>query len=446
VSVPEVHYTRSGDVAIAYQVVGDGPMDIVFVRGTLADLLAAWDQPLFVDHVEGLASFARVILFDKRGSGLSDPVIELPTLEVRMDDVRAVLDAVGSDRTTLWAGQEGTRLAVLFAATYPERTNALVMYEPSARGLWALDYPWAPTEEESAAALREMAEHWGDRDYLADRGRRYVPSKAHDERFIDWYVWYTRRSASPSEAVAFHRMMADGDVRDVLPAVRCPTLVFHRPASRDEVGDIASRIEGAKLVEVPGLVDGFSWANTAANAFMLEETRRFVGGVSGPALVDRVLATVLFTDIVGSTERASELGDEGWRRLLGRHHEAVRRVLERYRGREVGTAGDGFLVTFDGPARAVRAAVDAREAVRPLGLEIRAGVHTGEVELSGGDVTGIAVHTGARVAALADPSEVLVSSTVKDLVAGSGIEFEERGEHELKGVPGAWRLYAVVDA
>ena len=320
------------------------------------------------------------------------------------------------------------------------------MYDPSARGLCAPDYPWARTEEEWAVELREVAEQWGDRDFLADRGRRYVPSKAHDERFIDWYVWYSRRSASPAEAVAFHRMMMDGDVRDVLPAVRCPTLVFHRAASREEVSDIASRIEGAKLVEVPGLVDGFSWANTGANAFMLDETRRFVGGVDRPPIVDRVLATVLFTDIVGSTERASELGDEGWRRLLGRHHEAVRRVLEQYRGREVGTAGDGFLATFDGPARAVRAAVDAREAVRPLGLEIRAGVHTGEVEVVGGDVAGIAVHTGARVAALAAPSEVLVSSTVKDLVAGSGIEFDERGEHELKGVPGTWRLYAVRSA
>jgi class 3 adenylate cyclase len=446
VSVPEVHYTRSGDVAIAYQVVGDGLMDIVFVRGTLADLLAAWDQPLFVDHVEGLASFSRMILFDKRGSGLSDPVSELPTLEARMDDVRAVLDALGSDRATLWAGQEGARLAVLFAATYPDRTNALVMYDPSARGLWAPDYPWAPKEEESAVELRELALRWGDREYLADRGRRYVPSKAHDERFIDWYVWYTRRSASPAEAVAFHRMMTDGDIRDVLPAVRCPTLIFHRPASRDEAGDIASRIDGAKLIEVPGLVDGFSWANPAANAFMLEETRRFVGGVGGPMSVDRVLATVLFTDIVGSTERASELGDREWGRLLEHHNEVVRRVLERYRGSEIATTGDGFLVTFDGPARAVRAALAAREAVRPLGLEIRAGVHTGEVELADGDVAGIAVHTGARVAAAARAGEVLVSSTVKDLVAGSGIEFEERGEQELKGVPGTWRLYAVTDA
>jgi class 3 adenylate cyclase len=241
-------------------------------------------------------------------------------------------------------------------------------------------------------------------------------------------------------------MTMDGDVRDVLPSVRCPTLVLHRPIARDEAGDVASRIPGARLVEVPGLVDGYSWVDERANAFMLDETRRFVGGVGGPMSVDRVLATVLFTDIVGSTELASELGDREWGRLLEHHNEVLRRVLERYRGSEVATTGDGFLVTFDGPARAVRAALAAGQAVRPLGMEIRAGVHTGEVELADSDVAGIAVHTGARVAALARPSEVLVSSTVKDLVAGSGIEFEERGEHELKGVPGTWRLYAVVGA
>jgi class 3 adenylate cyclase len=446
VDVPEVHYARSGDVAVAYQLVGHGPMDLIFVRGTLADLLAAWDQPLFRDHVEGLAAFSRVILFDKRGSGLSDPVGELPTLETRMDDVRAVLDAAAAERAVLWAGHEGTRLAALFAATYPERTSALVLYDPSARGLWAPDYPWAPTAEEWEAELRELAERWGDREFLADRGRRYVPSLAFDERFLDWYVWYARRSASPAEAVAFHRMTMDGDVRDVLHAVSSPTLVMHRPQAREEARAVASRIEGATLVEVPGLVDGFSWADRSANAFMLEETRRFVGGVGGPPVVDRVLATVLFTDIVGSTEKASELGDHAWRRLRERHHEAIRGVLDRFRGVEVETAGDGFLATFDGPARAVHAGLAANEAVASLGLTIRAGVHTGEVELHGDGVTGIAVHTGARVSAIAAPGEVLVSSTVKDLVAGSGIEFEERGEHELKGVPGTWRLYAVVDA
>jgi class 3 adenylate cyclase len=446
VSVPEVHYTRSADVAIAYQVIGDGPMDMLFMRGTLADLLAAWDQPLFVDHVEGLASFSRVILFDKRGSGLSDPVSELPTLEARMDDVRAVLDALGSDRATMWTAHEAARLAVLFAATYPERTSSLILFDPSARGSWAPDYPWSPTAAEWEVELQEMADRWGDRSYLSERGRRYVPTRAADERFVDWYVWYMRRSASPSEAVAYHRMAMDGDVRDVFSAVRCPTLILHRPEARDEASDVASRITGAKRVEVPGLADGFSWADPPANAFMLEETRQFVGGVGGASLVDRVLATVLFTDIVGSTEAASELGDEEWKRLLRRHHEAVRRVLDQYRGHEVSTAGDGFLATFDGPARAVRAALAAHEAVEPLDLRLRAGVHTGEVELVGDDVAGITVHIGARIGASAAPGEVLVSSTVRDLVAGSGIEFEERGEHELKGVPGRWRLYAVVDA
>ena len=421
-------------------------MDLVFVRGTLADLLAAWDQPLFVDHVEGLASFSRVILFDKRGSGLSDPVTELPTLEARMDDVRAVLDVLKSEQTVLWAGHEGVQLAALFAATYPERTRALVAYDPVARGSWAPDYPWARTADEWAEELRQVSERWGDRDYLSARGRDYAPSRADEERFIDWYVWYMRRSASPAEAVSFFRMSMDGDVRDVLPSVRCPALLLHRRSTRDEAAYIATLMPDATRIEVPGLVDRFSWADTRANAVLLEETRRFVGGVGGRALADRVLATVLFTDIVRSTELASELGDREWRRLLERHHDVVRQVLERYRGMEVGTAGDGFLATFDGPARAVRAALSARETLRPLGLEIRAGVHTGEVEVIGEDVAGIAVHTGARVADVARPGEVLTSSTVKDLVAGSGLEFEDRGEHELKGVPGSWRLYAVADA
>ena len=445
-NVPEVHYARSGDVAIAYQVVGDGPMDIVFVRGTLADLLAAWDQPLFVDHVEGLASFSRMILFDKRGSGLSDPVNELPTLEARMDDVRAVLDALGSERAVLWAGQEGTRLAVLFAATYPERTRALVMYDPSARGLWAPDYPWARRRTSGLPSF-ESLRAWGDRDYLADRGRRYVPSKAHDERFIDWYVWYTRRSASPAEAVAFHRMMMDGDVRDVLPAVRCPTLVFHRAGSREEVSDIASRIEGAKLVEVPGLVDGFSWANTDANAFMLDETRRFVGGVEPPA--------------DSSTECSRRCcSPTSWARRSGRASSATRAggaCSSAITKLSAACSSSTEAVRWERPATgswprstARRAQCDAAvDARKPCGRSASrsAPVCTpAKSRSSAASVAGIAVHTGARVAALAAPGEVLVSSTVKDLVAGSGIEFEERGEHELKGVPGTWRLYAVLDA
>ena len=441
--VPDIKYARSGDVAIAYQVVGEGPLDIVFVRGTLADLLAAWDQPLFVDHVRGLASSGRVLLFDKRGSGLSDPVRQVPTLETRMDDVRAVMEAAGSERSVLWAAHEGTRIALLFAATYPERTRALVLYDPTARGLWASDYPWAMGNEEWRRELREIGQRWGDREYLSERIFRLAPSRAGDEAFVDWFVWYMRRSASPAEAVAFHRMSAEGDVRDVLATVRAPTLVLHRTPAREEAEYVVRALREASRVEVEGLQDWFSWADPERNEILLEETRRFLGGLSAPVRDDRVLATVLFTDIVGSTERAAELGDAGWRALVQRHHVVVRGELARFRGEELDTAGDGFFAAFDGPGRAIECALAIREAVRSLGLEIRAGLHTGECERIDGKLGGIAVPTGARVAGLAGAGEVLVSQTVKDLVAGAGLTFEERGEHELKGVPGMWRVYAV---
>jgi class 3 adenylate cyclase len=443
VDVPDIKYARSGDVAIAYQVVGEGPLDIVFVRGTLADLLAAWDQPLFVDHVQGLAGSGRVLLFDKRGSGLSDPVRQVPTLETRMDDIRAVMDAAGSDRAVLWAAHEGTRIALLFAATYPERTRALVLYEPTARGLWAPDYPWATGEEEWRQELRTIGRRWGDREYLAERIFRLAPSRAEDEAFVDWFVWYMRRSASPAEAVAFHRMSAEGDVRDVLATVRAPTLVLHRTAAREEAEYVVRALRDASRVEVDGLRDWFSWADPERNDVLLRETRRFVEGLSTPPSDDRVLATVLFTDIVGSTGKAAELGDAGWRALVQRHHALVRGELARFRGEELDTAGDGFFAAFDGPGRAIECALAIREAVRSLGLELRAGLHTGECERIDGKLGGIAVPTGARVAGLAGAGEVLVSQTVKDLVAGAGIAFEDRGEHELRGIPGTWRVYAV---
>jgi len=443
VDVPDIKYARSGDVAIAYQVVGEGPLDLVFVRGTLADLLAAWDQPLFVDHVRGLASSGRVLLFDKRGSGLSDPVRQVPTLETRMDDIRAVMDAAGSERAVLWAAHEGTRIALLFAATYPERTRALVLYDPTARGLWAPDYPWATGEEEWRQELRTIGQRWGDREYLAERIFRQAPSRAEDAAFVDWFVWYMRRSASPAEAVAFHRMSAEGDVRDVLATVRAPTLVLHRTAAREEAEYVVGALREASRVEVDGLRDWFSWADPERNEVLLEETRRFLGSLSTPPSDDRVLATVLFTDIVGSTDKAAELGDAGWRALVQRHHAVVRAELARFRGEELDTAGDGFFAAFDGPGRAIECTLAIREAVRSLGLEIRAGLHTGECERIDGKLGGIAVPTGARVAGLAGAGEVLVSQTVKDLVAGAGIVFEERGEHELKGVPGTWRVYAV---
>ena len=440
--IPDVQYARSGDVAIAYQVVGDGPTDLVFIRGTLADLLAAWEQPLFVDHVRGLAKAARAILFDKRGSGLSDPVRQVPTLEARMDDIRAVMDAADSESAVLWAAQEGTRIALMFAATYPERTTAVVLYDPSARGLWAPDYPLAPTEEEWRRELREIREHWGEREYLRQRARTLSPTVAENEELAEWFVWYTRRSASPGEAVAFHRMAMEGDVREVLPAVRAPTLVLHRSETRDEAAYVADRIRGARRIEVEGLRDSFSWADPDRNAILLRETARFIADLGPTPEPDRVLATVLFTDITGSTERAVELGDRGWAELLARHHALVRAELARFGGEEVDTAGDGVFASFEGPARAIRCACAIRDALRPLDLGIRLGLHTGECELVDGKISGIAVHTGARVAALAAPGEVLVSSTVKDIVAGSGLRFEERGQQTLAGVPGTWRLFA----
>jgi class 3 adenylate cyclase len=441
--IPDVRYTRSGDVAIAYQVVGRGDVDVVFIRGTVADLLASWDQPLFVAHVEGLAQSGRVLLFDKRGSGLSDPVRQVPTLETRMDDVRAVMDAADSEHAVLWAGQEGTRIALLFAATYPERTRALVLYDPTARGLWAADYPWAPNEEEWRNELREIHDRWGERDYLAARVHRVSPSRAADEEFVDWLVWFMRRSATPAQAVAFHRMSMEGDVRDILSAVRCPTLVLHRPVAHDEALYVAERVAGARRVEVAGLEDWYCWVDSERNELMLRETKRFVDGLSAPQAPDRVLATVLFTDIVDSTRRAVEVGDRGWRELLARHHALVRGELARFRGDELDTSGDGFFAAFDGPGRAIECALSIRDSVRSLGLEIRAGLHTGECERVDGKLGGIAIPTGARIAALAQEGEVLVSQTVRDLVAGSEIELGDRGVHELKGVPGQWRLYDV---
>jgi len=446
VEIPDVKYARSGEVAIAYQVVGSGPLDIVFVRGTLADLLAAWEQPLFVDHVEGLARSGRVLLFDKRGSGLSDPVRQVPTLETRMDDIRAVMDAAGSERAVLWAAHEGSRIALLFAATYPERTNGLVLYDPTARGLWAPDYPWADDEESWRQELRTIGERWGDRQYLAERITRLAPSRGGDAAFVDWFVWYMRRSASPAEAVSFHRMSMEGDVRDVLATVRAPVLVLHRLEARDEATYVVGQLRDARKVEIEGLRDWFSWADPVPNAIMLDETQRFVESLSAPLVHDRVLATVLFTDIVDSTLKAAELGDTGWHQLLDRHHAVVRGELARFRWEELDTAGDGFFAAFDGPGRAIACAVAIRESLESLGLEIRAGLHTGECERVDGKLGGIAIPTGARIASLAGAGEVLVSQTVKDLVAGSEIEFSDRGAHELKGVPGEWRLYAVIDA
>ena len=440
-SAPPIRYAANGDVHIAYRVLGDGPIDLVMVAGAFTNLDALWEFAEYREFHERLAPFARVVMFDKRGMGLSDRS-RFGTLEERMDDVRAILDDLGSESAALFGASEGAPMSMLFAASHPERTRALILSGAEIKEETTEDWPWgeATREEfEQAMQVDAVVARWGKGMGL----QYFVPSRKDDERVRELWSRLQVQSASPHDAIAFMRMAFEIDVRHVAPTVTTPALVLHR------VGDLVCNVENgrwlartlpnAKYVELPGdnhiaFFDGDD---------IVDEIREFLTGVREPAEPERVLATVLFTDIVGSTERAHELGDRRWRDLVERHHELVRRDLARFRGREIDTAGDGFLATFDGPARAIRSAKAIVESVRTLGLEIRAGLHTGEVELAGDAVRGIAVHTGARVASAAGPGEVLVSQTVKDLVAGAGIDFEDRGARELKGVPGEWRLYAV---
>jgi class 3 adenylate cyclase len=440
---PDVSYARSGDVAIAYQVVGAGDTDLVFVRGITGDLLSTWDQPLLVRHVEGLAACGRVLMLDRRGTGLSDRVREVQSLETTMDDIRAVMDAVGSESAVLWSGGASTGICVLFAATYPERCTGLVLFDPGVKGIRSPDYPWAPTQEEWRERLTDVRARWGERRYLEGLAREWAPEVAEDEGFRDWFVWHMRRSLSPGAALTSFRAAMELDVRDVLSAIRVPTLVMPRPALPGPAHYTAERIRGAEIVELPEFRGVYTWVDDAAHRATMEATEHFVARLTHRGGSERVLATVLFTDIVGSTELAVRMGDAAWRELLGRHHAIVRRELARFHGRELDTAGDGFFAAFDGPARAVNAAVAIRDALGSLDLQMRAGLHTGECEVSDGKIAGIAVSTGARIASIAAAGEVLVSRTVKDLVAGSGLRFEDRGEHQLKGIPEAWRLFAV---
>ena len=442
--VPEVHYARSGGVAIAYQVVGEGPVDVVFVRGFAGDVLSTWEHPLLVRHVLGLAENGRLLMLDKRGTGLSDRVSGVPTLETRMDDVRAVMDAVGSEQAVLWSGQEGTRMTVLFAATYPERTTGLVILDPTAKGLPTPDYPWAPTEAEWRDTLRDVREHWGQRDYLEGLIRSLAPTMASDAEFCDWFVTHMRRSLSPGAAASFFRVMMDADVSDVLPAVRVPTQILFSTPKRGPAEYYSRRIPHAELVELPAMQGDYTWIDDDTHVRTMSAVRDFIARLHRREEPDRILATLLFTDIVRSTETQAELGDRGWKELAQRHNAVVRDLLERHRGTEQDTAGDGFYARFDGPARAVQCAVEIVSSLDAMGLKIRAGIHTGECELVDGKCSGLSVSIGARVASKAGPSEVLVSQTVRDLVAGSGLTFEDAGEHELKGVPETWRLYRVV--
>jgi pimeloyl-ACP methyl ester carboxylesterase len=449
VEIPAPRYATTADgVHIAYQAVGSGPFDLVQVPGWISNLDAAWDLPYLGPWQRRLASMSRLIVFDRRGSGISDrpPKEDTLALEYSIDDIRAVMEAAGSERAVIFGFEDGGILAALFAATYPERTLGLILFSSWACYRKHHDYPWGYDEEQIAEWESHVVGEWGTEAFWRYNAQQVAPSLADDEEFVRSWAWYSRQCASPSSVMAIERMQRDIDAREVLPTIQVPTLVMHHEGDRAEPADqsrwIASRIPGAKLAILPG-DEHTPFIGDVEPVYA--EIDRFVSAIRDEeATFDRALATVLYTDIVGSTERAAEIGDRAWRELLERHHATVRAMLGRYRGREIQDTGDGFLATFDGPARAIRCASAIVESVRVLGLEVRTGVHTGEVELAGDLVRGIAVHIGARVSALAGPNEVLVSQTVKDLVAGSGLAFEDAGEHELKGVPDRWRLYRVV--
>jgi pimeloyl-ACP methyl ester carboxylesterase len=450
VQAPDVKYVKNGDVHIAYATVGDGPFDLVFVSGwMLTNFLAAWDGPSR-ETLSRLASFSRLILFDKRGTGLSDRFYGLPDYETRMDDIRAVMDAVGSERAAVLGVSEGGPLTLLFAATHPERIAAAVLYATQSTFVGDDDHPWALRPDEWQQFLGQGAASFGTDEWFDMFLRGLSPSIADDPEMQLWMRRWVRESTSPGALLELRRMNSRLDARHVLSSISVPTLVIHPvddTSTEFACGEyIADHIAGAELVELPGEDHGW-WVRPDEIG---EHVERFLTGLwqRGEWDVveqDRVLATVLFTDIVGSTEKLAELGDRGWRELLTEHHARVRRQLARYRGREIDTAGDGFFASFDGPARAIRCAGAIVGSVRDLGIDVRAGLHTGECEQVDGKVGGIAVHIGARVAANAGPGEVVVSRTVRDLVSGSGIEFEERGSVELRGVPGAWELFSVRD-
>ncbi|HEY0005283.1 MAG TPA: alpha/beta fold hydrolase [Pyrinomonadaceae bacterium] len=439
---PETRYARSGDVNIAYQVIGDAPLDLVFVMGWVSHLEYFWREPSFARFLLRLASFSRLILFDKRGTGLSDrvPINKLPTLEQRMDDVRAVMDAVGSERAALCGVSEGGPMCSLFAATYPEKTIALVMIGTYAKRLRDAEYPWAPTTAERQHFFEEIRAHWGGPVGIEER----APTMADDPEFREWWATYLRMGASPGAALALTEMNAEIDVRQVLPSVHVPTLVIHRAEDQclkvEEGRYVAERIPGAKYVELPGQ-DHLPFVGDQDR--ILDEVEEFLTGVRHQLEPDRVLATVLFTRIIASQEQAMRLGLSRWQELVNRLRAHVGKKIEWFRGREVDMVGNRPLAIFDGPARAVRCAYSIVEYSSRLGVEMRAGLHTGECDMVDGKVGGIAAEIGVEVAERAAAGEVLVSNTVKDLVAGSGIRFEDRGTHTLAGLLGEWRLFGV---
>ena len=432
--LPETRYAKSGDVHIAYQVIGNGPIDLVFVPGFISHVDHVWNEPRWAGFLERLASFSRLICFDKRGTGESDRVSAIPTLEERMDDVRAVMDAAGSERAALFGISEGGPMSLLFAATYPGRTVALTLF-----GSYALFPTAVMSPEKLAGFLAAVEESWGTGKLVPN----FAPSLADDVAFCNWWARFERLGASPSAVKTLMRMNSEIDIRGVLPAIHVPTLIMHRSGdTRVNVSAgryLAQYIAGARYIELPGKDHLFCAGDSQR---ILDEVEEFLTGSRSHFEMERALATVMFTDIVGSTERASLIGDRNWRHLLEAHHACVRRELTRFRGKEIKTLGDGFLATFDGPARGVRCAEAIRDSVRGLGLDIRSGLHTGEIEILPNDVGGIAVHVAARVAQLAGAGEVLTSSVLKDLVSGSGLSFEDRGMHALKGLTDAMRIFA----
>ena len=428
----EIQYARNGGVAIAYQVVGEGDVDLVYVPDYVSNLVWGWQYPPLRDFYLRLARSFRLILFDKRGTGISDHGGQFATLETRMEDLHAVLDAAGSSSPVIFGAHEGSGMAVLFAASYPERARALVLFHAVAKG--------EGIESESVRQeLARLREGWGTQEWCDELLRDGCPSLADDEENRRWFANELRTGASPAVAYALNRAFWETDLRDVLPAVRVPTLLLYRTLYETETTELASHIPGARMMRV----SGNDYFGLFLSLDIADEIERFVAGEEAPSVPESVLATVMFTDIVGSTDHAARLGDRAWRDLLARHHALVRRELGRSRGHERDTAGDGFFASFDGPARAIRAARAIVDGVRTLGLEARIGIHVGECELHDEKIAGLAVNIGSRVAANAEAGEVLVSQTVRDLVAGSGISFADRGTHELKGIPGSWQLFAV---
>ncbi|MDQ6931575.1 MAG: adenylate/guanylate cyclase domain-containing protein [Candidatus Eremiobacteraeota bacterium] len=441
---PETHYAKSGDVYIAYQINGDGQFDMVLAPGTFSHLDMDWDVPMRADFYRKLGLICRLVRFDKRGTGLSDRPTQMATLEQRTDDIRAVMDAVGLESAVIFGVSEGASMACMFAATYPQRTRSLLTWGAMARWIATEDHPWGMDAEKNAEMIRDVQENWPSDWYIRGPGAGFGPDAS--QELVDQAKRYMRAAGSPSAVAAYETMNSEIDIRPILGTINVPALVMNRTgdpvADVEAARDMAKRIPGAKFIEYPGKTHSIMAIEPEKVVGAIQE---FVTGVRSAVIDDRVLATVLFVDIADSTKRLSELGDRAWKDKLGAYYRLVRAELERYRGRETNTAGDGIMASFDGPARAIRCALTIASGVKPLGLEIRAGVHTGEVELMGDNIGGIALHIGSRIQGESAPGELLVSSTTKDLVAGSGLAFRPLGERELKGVPGKWRLYVASD-